>query len=416
MTIHVRLVYLLYICIGFITDFSETAEMQWYQQFDLDDIQLFQVLQDAAWSPIRLAIGGLSDLIKRQMSRLTQIVVNLFLPGVAWAMLFNYVDHSPSVAVGVMVALLALAEFAPANMTVILDGYVLDDIQSYGGAEMTVSCHRYRMLGKIVAVTLGGWVLDQTKSVKFVFLLQLLAICTTYLYSFVLRLVYEPPPQTPEYETVKDQEEVENDDDGKDNKERQMNWGFVLFMTIFCAIPTQQRCFLYFAYGPLQFSNTQIATIDALSSMAAILATFSVPMTTQISLKWLAYWCSVTITALFLLRYAIVSGLTRYHHIDDYYSVMIVCVVNKYVEGVLWSRYSVASCEHVSRGNEAYSFAKLQFIPAIGKLAQRLIDRRLTQLYGVNHDTFDRFPEVLAICAYGSAIPTIFATLLVRGV
>jgi len=399
------LMMILFVLIGFITDFTETAEYQWYQRFSIADTTYLYFIQHFAWGPVSILIASLSDRLSHEygMKRMNQCVLALIVPIICWVIISSTCTNASSY---VIIISLFLAEFAPAILLTVLNAVIILYNRKHH-VQLVPSSQRYRLIGKTIANWSGGKLLSLT-DLNVVFSVQTIVLLFTLLLLMTCKVrrgrKIVPTEEEEEEEGDKEKEKEEEEEQKEEKREIiSINRYFIFFVTVCASIPGSESSFFYFIFGPLEFTAADIGLIESLSTILAILCTFAHQYIQDMNMKTYGIVVSLGLFTQFFLKFCLVTRLTRYSiwiQFTDFKTVLLISLVTELADSILFTNYCISSSKHSSVGKEAAYYAILMSIPKLGRVIHTLIDFLLTIYLGIDHHTFNQLPIFFLICSY----------------
>jgi hypothetical protein len=395
--------------IGLITDFSETAELQWLQRFSIAYTQLFIFICQLPWSPVRMYVGSLSDSLSRtRMTRMNLGSLILLPPCIAW---FFISISSETISPGWIFVALFVGESGPAFLTTLVDGMMVE-FNTLFKAQITPTCNRFRLLGKALASWSGGVFLNLTRSTTMVFWAQFgLFIATLFI---TIKLRKNIPATHVILEDKADEEEVVEEETTASKSIRNSR-SFMLFVAVVLMLPSGGNGFFYFAYGPLNMSAATIGTIESITTCVGLACTFTLEYTARLDVKMFGFIVALLFTMSHLVRVLAVSQLAV-GIISDFYLYLAQSILNEIADGLMWTNYTSSSSNSAEKGSEAKMYASMISVPSMGKLIRTALDIGLTLRLKVDHNLFSNLPLLLVICYYVSFLSVVLSLTLKRTV
>lgn len=392
--------HLLFLLVGFVTDFTSLAEFYLLREIGLDVASCYAAATviNIPWS-LRPLWGHASDLVGH---RHAQLAVIFFCAFAVWMALRTIKDSAAAV-----IAALLVAEVAAAAGLTIADAYVVR-LTKKDDAAMPKH-HRFRILGRILASFLSGHMLAQGG-------VSHDAIATVFLVQSVVFLVAAPlaalflQEDDPEYDPVPQKEE--SDAEAPKAPEApplspaeyvrevlRIAWAnppirfLVVVFTVYAALPDSNSAFSYFLVGPLRVSPLTLGSLEAVRGACDFLGTFvRTDVPPEKALTAMLSVANVLCVPMVAVVCRAVAGW-----LDDRAILFATTAVSAWVASAFATVFTVAVAKVSPHGKEGGTFNGILSIPSAGTFLGFLSTYALTRAFGVNHDDFSRLPDFVAL-------------------
>jgi hypothetical protein len=393
--------------LGIILDFTEIAESDWLQIYDINKIQLIANVMNITWRILSVLSALLSDyLIKKHFNHHKQILYSCLFSSFLWFIISAYAS-SKVIHPDLILICIILSEIGVGFIHVVLDGSRAK-IYNKEHVNIFMTSERVKIIGSLVSFSLSGFIFSYFGRDS-VFLFQ------SFHLSMICYVVLLYSSNRGGEEVVVDKEEEEEQER---NEESWILWAkfkniwnrtprICYFMFLYNCLPDNSTTMYYYYYNGLHITPWQISIMYSIVTVVNFMNTFF-----SFELKRYHYIILTTLNTLTLYLTFVLVTRQHVNYMGDFNVIIVITFLSTLSNGLIWLSALNIFTQLTSENNEAFDYSILLIFASSGKCIKTIIEYLLVLYYSIDHNKYDSIHILCFITLITSMLGPVFCGII----
>ena len=384
----------LFLCIGFLIDFTDIPEQLWLKVFPLNQITLVNVLLKSPWFLLNFPFAYVHTKLLPRVSEMMQIYILCVVGAILCLITTRLFDANADKYT--ILFMLTLVECVPAFSFTVLSGYMASNISKYNG-DIARDTVKVVMIGQYIGRCVSG-VLYEESNITIVFSFFGLF---TLLYGHMLLAFHLCGRNT--YVNLVDEElgpkeELEPKEDVDMVETPKSYRSHINTLLLFTIQPSAATAVFYLMTGPFHVLPSSMTAIKTALSFVRVLASFTGSLThlSANSLSFVLHWPIVAAH----VGYIIFVSQNYTISIDDeviYFLIGCVSTIGYTIFTLSWNDI-ISMTAASEKGRESIVMAKWTTIFFFVSMIPNIFEYASLTVLEIDHGKFDLIPQFAVGC------------------